>query len=240
MVETILVELGAGAIQTQQNVTAWLVASSGNRFQNVLNRGFVGRQVWRKTTFVTYGSGQALLVQNLLQRVEHFSTSTHSFTEGRQASGDDHELLHVHAVFSVRATVDDVHHGGRQLHETGATEVTVQRQAGFFSSSTRTRHGDGQNGIGTQTALVFSAIKLNQGIVDKALLFNIQADDGFGDFGIDVLNCLQHALAQVTCGIAVTQLHGFLGAGRGTGGDGSTANHAGFQQNISFYGRVAA
>ena len=72
------------------------------------------------------------------------------------------------------------------------------------------------------------------------LLFDIQAQDGFGDFGIHILDGIQYALAEVAGFVAITQLDGLAAAGGGARGHSGAAKHAGFQENIGFYGRVAA
>jgi hypothetical protein len=129
------------------------------------------------------------------------------------AHGDDHELLQVQAVVGVRAAVDDVHHRHGQLHAAHAAEVAVQRQAGFFGGGAGHGHGDGQHGVGAQAALVVGAVQVDQGLVEEGLLGGVQAQHGFGDFGVDVLDGLEHALAQVAALVAVTQLDGFARAG---------------------------
>ncbi len=55
----------------------------------------------------------AFVIQNLLQRVEHFRTITQGFAEALRANGDDHKFLHVDTVVRVRTAIDDVHHRHR-------------------------------------------------------------------------------------------------------------------------------
>ncbi|MNT27025.1 hypothetical protein D3C72_1626340 [compost metagenome] len=140
----------------------------------------------------------------------------------------------------MRAAVDDVHHRHRQLHRTRAAEVAVQRQAGFFCGSLGHGHRHRQHGVGAQAALVLGAVEVDQGAVQEGLLGGVQAHDGFGDFGVDVLDGLQHALAQVARLVAVTQFDGFARTGRGARRHCRTAHHAGFQQHVAFDGGVAA
>ncbi|MNT44448.1 hypothetical protein D3C72_1809750 [compost metagenome] len=138
------------------------------------------------------------------------------------------------------AAVDDVHHRHWHLHGARTAEIAVQRQARFFGGSLGNGHGDGQDGVGAQARFVFRAVQVDQGTVQESLLIGVQAHDGFGDFGIDVLACLQHALAEVALGVAIAQFHGFARTGRGTRRYGRTAHHARFQQHIAFDGRVTA
>src|SRR3546814_2229202 len=44
------------------------------------------------------------------------------------------------------------------------------------------------------------------GAVDECLVLDVQPDDGFADFGVDVLDGFQHAPAEITRLVAVAQL----------------------------------
>ena len=156
------------------------------------------------------------------------------------ADRDDHQLLQVEAVVGVRAAIDDVHHRHRQLVGAHAAEIAVQRQARFFGRSAGHGHRDGERGIGAQAGLVVGAVDVDQGLVEEGLLGGVEAQHGLGDFGVDMLDRLQHALAEVTALVAVAQLDRFARAGRGARGHGGAAHHARFQQHIAFDGGVAA
>jgi hypothetical protein len=138
------------------------------------------------------------------------------------------------------AAVDHVHHRHGQLHAAHAAEVAVQRQAGLFGRGAGHGHRDGQRGVGTQARLVLGAVQVDHGFVQEGLLGGVQAQHRFADLGVDVLDSLQHALAQVTALVAVTQFDGFARAGGGAGRHGRAAHGAGLQQHVAFDGRVAA
>jgi hypothetical protein len=156
------------------------------------------------------------------------------------ADRHDHEFLDVQAVVGVLAAVDDVHHRHRHLHRRHAAEVAVQRQAGFLGSRLGDGHRDGQDGVGAETRLVVGAVEIDHGLVDEGLLLGIEADDGFGDLGIDVLDRLHHALAEIAALVAVAQLDGFARAGGGAGRHGGAPHDAGFEQHIGFDRGIAA
>ena len=172
--------------------------------------------------------------------MEGFGTIAQGFPEGGGTQRDDHEFLQVEVVVGVGAAVDDVHHRHGQRHLARATEVAIQRQAGFLGSGTGHGHGHGQHGVGAQVGLVVGTVQLDQGTVDVGLFSGIQAQHGLGDFGVDVLDRLQHALAAVALGVVVTQFDGFAGAGGSTGRHGGTTHHTGFEQDIALDGGVAA
>ena len=171
--------------------------------------------------------------------MEGLGTIAQGFTEGGRAHRDDHEFLQVEVVVGVSAAVDDVHHRHGQRHLARATEVAIQRQAGFLGSGAGHGHGDGQHGVGAQVGLVVGTVQLDQGTVDVGLLGGVQAQNGLGDLGVDVLDSFQHALAAIALGIAIAQLDGLTGTGRGAGRDGRTAHHARFEQDVAFDGGVA-
>jgi hypothetical protein len=194
----------------------------------------------RETALVTDGGREALLVGELLQRMEDFRAGAQRLAEARRADRHDHAFLEVEAVVGVRATVDHVHHRHRHGHAARAAEVAVQRQTGFFGRCLGHGHRHRQRGVGAETRLVFRAVELDQRAVDEGLLFGVETDDGFGNFGIDVFDCGQHALAEVAVLVAVAQLDGFARAGRRTGRHRGATHDARFEQYVRFNSGVAA
>ena len=121
-----------------------------------------------------------------------------------------------------------------------SAQVAVQRQARFFGCGAGDGHGDCEHSIGAQAAFVVGAVEVDERLVEKGLLGGIQAEDGFGDFSVDVLDGLEHALAQVARLVAIAQLNGLPRAGGGAGRHGGAAHHARFEQHVAFDGGVAA
>ena len=240
MVFAVLVELGSGAVERQQDILARHVTGFFDRLHDDLERFGMAAEVRRKAAFVADGCRVAILVEQLLQRVENLGTAAQGFAEAGSADRHDHEFLDIEAVVGVLATVDDVHHRHRHLHRAHATKITVERQAGFLGSRLGHGHRHGQHGIGAETRLVVGTVEIDHGLVDEGLFLRIEADDGFGNLGIDVLDCLQDALAEVTAGVAVTQFDGFARTGGSTGRHGGAAHDAAFQQHVCFDRGIAA
>src|SRR5450830_375065 len=240
VVLAVLVELAGGAVQAQGDLFAGHETRLVDGFQDQLDGGLMAGHAGGKAAFVAHGGAHALVVDDLLEGVEHLGTVAHGFTEGGGAHRDDHQLLQIEVVVGVRATVDDVHHRHRQLHAAHAAEVAVQGQARFLGGGTGHGHGHGQHGVGTQAALVVGAVQVDQGLVQEGLLGGVQAQHGLGDLGVDVFNGLEHALAQVARLVAVAQFDGFTAAGGGTRGHGGAAHDARFEQDVAFDGGVAA
>jgi hypothetical protein len=88
--------------------------------------------------------------------------------------------------------------------------------------------------------LIIGTVQINHGLIDESLLLCIKTDDRFGDFGIDVLYRLHDTLAEVTAGIAITQLNRFAGTGGSTRRNSRPAHDTTLQQHISFNGGIAS
>src|SRR2546427_1427712 len=71
------------------------------------------------------------------------------------------------------------------------------------------------------------------------LVGGLEALQRGGNGGVDVVDGLAHALAQVTGLVAVTQLDRFLGAGRGAGGNRGTTERTVLQDDFGFQRGVA-
>ena len=139
----------------------------------------------------------------------------------------------------MRAAIDDVHHRHRQGHVAAVGQVLPQRLL------LRGGHGMGigqrnpQQRVRTQAALVLGAVQIDQAAVQAFLVGGIEALQRGGDRGIDVGHSVAHALAQVTGLVAVTQFHGFLGAGRGARRHRGTTERAVLEDDFGFQRGVA-
>ncbi|MNS75658.1 hypothetical protein D3C72_1091850 [compost metagenome] len=236
----VLVELAGRAVQAQGDLFAGGVAGLVDGFQDQLDGRFVALDAGCEAAFVAHGRADAAVAQDLLQGVEHFGAVAHGLAEALGAHGDDHELLQVQAVVGVRAAVDDVHHRHRQLHAAHAAEVAVQRQARLFGRGAGHGHRDGEGGVGAQASLVVGAVQVDHRAIEEGLFAGVQAQHGFRDLGVDVLDGLQHALAEIAALVAVAQLDGLARTGRSARGHGRTAHGARFEQHVALDGGVAS
>jgi len=109
----------------------------------------------------------------------------------------------------VGAAVEDVHHRHRQTPRLRATEVAPQRHHGFFGGGLRAREARAEDRVRAEFALVLRAVDLPHQRVDVVLLFCGLAEKGFGERLVDVLDGLEHALAEVALLVAVAQFNGF-------------------------------
>ena len=182
----------------------------------------------------------AVLGENALEGVEHFGADAQGVGKGLGAHGHDHEFLDVQIVGSMRAAVDDVHHG--RGHDLGvhAAEVLIQGQAEVFGGGAGRGERHAEHGVGAEAGLVFGAVEVDEGVVHLHLAQGVEADYGFGDFTVHVFHGAGHALALVAALVAVAQFEGFAAAGGGAGRNGGAADVAGLQSDFHFNGRIAA
>jgi hypothetical protein len=82
-------------------------------------------------------------------------------------------------------------------------------------------HGHAEDGVGTERRFVRGAVEVDHEGVDFPLMGGVSTNKLRRNHGIDVSNCLEHALATVAGRIPVAEFDGLIGAGGGTGGNGS-------------------
>ena len=197
-------------------------------------------EVGGKAALVAHAGDMAVLLQNGLKGVEDFCADAQRIAEGHGAHGHDHEFLNIQIVGSVRAAVDDVHHGHGQHLGVDAAKILVERQTQKFRGHTGASHGNTQHGIGTKAGLVVRAVKVDERVVDLHLAQHIHANNGFGDFAVDVVNGLGHALAAKTAFVAIAHFKSFAAARGGSRRHGRTGAVTGFQRHFHFNSGVAA
>ena len=130
-----------------------------------------------------------------------------SVSKAFSANRHGHEFLEVYVVIGMGPAVDDVHH--RHWKDIGvhSPEVAVQWHLQFVGCRASTCHGNREDRVGAELALVRSAVKLDHSAVDQALLGWIQAAQSRSDCGLNVLNRFEHSFAKIMPGIVVAQLN---------------------------------
>ena len=171
-------------------------------------------------------------MQDLLEGVVDLGAPAQALGEGGGTHGHDHELLEVDVVVGMHAAVEDVHHRHGQGVGVGAAQVGVQRQVHRVGGSAGAGHGGAQDGVGAQAGLVLGAVEVDEHGVDLALAGGVLAHEGVGDLLVHMVDCGEHALAQVAGAIGVTHLAGLEGAG------GSAARHAGAAEGAVVKGHL--
>ena len=139
-VAAVAVELGGGDVEGEGDVGADAVAGLLDRPDDQVQRGAVARQARREAALVAQAGGQAVLLQDRLERVVGLGAHGQRLGEGRGADRGDHELLDVDVAVGVGATVEDVHHRHGQQVRRGAADVAEERQAGRVGGGAR--HGE--------------------------------------------------------------------------------------------------
>lgn len=226
VVLAILVELGRGNVERDVNLTlvTGLLDGLGQDFESLVS----GLNVGSKSTLVTdVGSVNTVLgVDDLLEVVVDLGTDADRLGEALSASGDNHELLESKSVTGVRTTVDNVHGRGgedvRSLDTAELSEVLVERDTLLTGTSLGNGDRDTEDGVGTELALVGSAVKLDEEVID--LLLRSDRDAGLDELGgddvVDVVDSLVDTLAHPLGLVTVTELDSLVDTGGGTRGDG--------------------
>ena len=205
-------------------------ARGGDGFEDDLQGFFVGLQIGREAAFIADGGGIAALVQDRFQVVKDLHAHAQRFGKTRCADGHDHEFLQVHGIIGVGAAIEDIHHGHGQRGGVAlagiAREIAIERQALGGRRGAGGGHGDGENGVGAQLAFVGRAVGLDHAAIERGLVADVEAFDGFGDGAVDVVDGFENAFAEIARFVAVAKLESFVFAGGGAGGHGGAAARA--------------
>ncbi len=171
--------------------------------------------------------------------MEHFGAHADTFVERGCADGADHEFLEADGCIGVCAAVDDVHHGNGQYVGVAAADVFVEGQVEVVGGSFSYGQGYAEDGVGAKIALGVGAVEGEHCFIDGNLVEGAHAHKCGGDGAVDVGYSLEHAFAHVAVFVVVAELEGFVDAGGCAGGHAGTAESAGFQYYVYFYGGVA-
>ena len=154
-------------------------------------------------------------MQDGLEGVENFRAGAQRVREPLHAQRHDHELLEVGRVLGVLAAVQDVEHRDRQDTRAGATQVAIERQLVGGGGSMCARQRRPENCVRAQGALVRRAVELQEHGVDTRLVGRVVAEQRGRDRLVHVCHGRQDALAAVARLVAIAQLDGLMGPGRG-------------------------
>ena len=231
-------ELRSSAVHSNLHVLAWLVACSldgiADDSQSVLNTV----ESRSETTLITYCSGEATLLEQLGEIVEHLSTHADSLLDAGGTNRTDHELLECDRSVGVSTTVDDVHHWNWKSVSVATTDVAVERQTECVGSGFGSGERNTKDGVGTELALSGSAIESDHLVVEGALIEHTITLECGSDDGVDILNSLQNAFAQVAVLVAIAEFKSLVLTCRSTRWHSCTTENTIFQNHIYFNCRV--
>ena len=80
----------------------------------------------------------------------------------------------------------------------------------------RSGHTDAEDGVGAELALRRRAVELDHRAIKAGLIVGVEANELGREDLVHVLHGLQHALAEIARLVAIAQLDGLVGSGRGT------------------------
>ena len=107
------------------------------------------------------------------------------------------------------AAVDHVHHWHRKYTGIVAANRTIERHLALGGSGVGESQADSQDGICTKARLVLCAVQCAQSLIYCRLVVGRLSVERRCNFGVDVANCIKHALAAIALA-AVAQLGCFV------------------------------
>ena len=122
----------------------------------------------------------------------------------------------------------------------GAAEVAIERQAARLRRRLGRRQRHAEDGVGAEAGFVARAVELDQRRVDAALVLGIHAGKRVEDLGVDRIDGLLDALAEVARLVAVAQLDRLVRARGGARRHRRAAHGAILQHDVDLDRRVAA
>ena len=172
--------------------------------------------------------------------MENFCGPAEGFTECGSACGHDHEFLCINRVGSVRAAVQDVHHGNRKRCSLGTAEETIKRNAFCRCRCFRCRNGNSQDRVRAQLILVGCAVKIKHDLIYQISIRSVYACQGRSDQLVDVGDGLGNAFSAVFALVAVAKLERFEDTGGSAGRSRASADRTVCQMDLCLNGRIAA
>jgi hypothetical protein len=130
----------------ERDPDAFPVPGTLGRLEHRRDRFLRRPEIGREPSFITDPGGEAPLVQDGLELMEHLRADSKSLGERRRTGRNDHELLQIEAVLRVRASVDHVHHRHGKRSGLGPTQPSIQRDPCVCSC----RLGRGERQPGSQ------------------------------------------------------------------------------------------
>jgi hypothetical protein len=223
---------------------AGFIAGGTDGFENDLDSLFVGLAAGREAAFIADGGGIAVLFQRGLERVGNFHAPAERFAERGSTDGHGHEFLEVHGAIGMGAAIEDIHHrNGQEIRGRVrgiAGKIFVERLLQSGGSGAGGGHGDGEDGVGAETGFRGRAVEGDHFVVEGALVGGVETGDGFGDFGVGVVDRFQDALAKIFGFVGIAEFEGFVFTGGGAGRNSGAAESAGFEGDVGLDGGIAA
>jgi hypothetical protein len=180
--------------------------------------GSLEREAYRRDdngfTLIADCRGIPPIPQNARKGMIRLRTKTQRLGKVGSSQWNNHEFLEINAVRSMLAAIEHIHHRHRQNAGIFPAKVPVQRLPGFRRRRSRHSHGNTQYRVGTETAVVISAIQCPKRPIQPRLIMCVEACNRGRDLDIDIFGRRQNTLAAITTRIAVTPFDGLVFSGR--------------------------
>ena len=110
------------------------------------------------------------------------------------------------------AAIDDIHHRDGQNTCISPANIAVERGLHGIGHGFGEGKRDTEGGICAEAGFIFCAVKLDEELVNAALVLGLKAIKRVSNFSIDVQNCLANAFAEIAGFIAIAKLNRFMRA----------------------------
>ncbi len=130
--------------------------------------------------------------------MEYFDPDPQGLSKCFAPDRHDHEFLHVHVVGRVGPAIQDVHHGHGEAAGVGPPDISVERHEQGICSRPCNGHGNAQDGVGPQLALVGGPVQFDQCLVNETLIHGLHVNKCGRDDPVHVFDCIFNPLAAVS------------------------------------------
>ena len=173
-----------------------------------------------------------MLLKYFFRGVIYVNDHSKAFFKGFRAHGYGKIILDVNGVGRMGSSSDYLDHRHGNGLSVGSSEVSEKRFALGVGGSVGAGHGTAENGVGSESALVLSSIKLDHHFVYVDLVCRIKADKFRSDNIIDIFYSLSYALSAEIIGIAVPELQRLKLSGGSSGRNDTPSYGSAFKSNI--------
>ncbi len=142
--------------------------------------------------------------------MKHLGPHAQGFPKIGSPQRNDHEFLGVDGVIGMGASIQDIHHRDRENPGRDPAQIAVEGHIHRSGRGPGNSHGDGQDGVGPQSALVRGSVEGDHFPVHLVLTIGVHSPEGLGDFPVGMLHRPAGPLPEITVFLTVSKLNGFV------------------------------
>src|SRR5262249_53918163 len=148
----------------------------------------VGIKLWPVAAFIGDSAKKSSFAQKVTCGVINVERDFQRSGISSRSDRNQKVVLYVQSSLRMGAAPNDLNLRKRKHVARRSTEVREQWLGCGVGSCARNCHRDGQNRVGSQTALVGCSVELDQGLINPALIHDIQPDESQRNFGVNIFD----------------------------------------------------